>query len=360
MDSIWVQTYRPIEVIVADDGSTDGTARVAAEHPSRPRCLRQERAGPAAARNLGLAAARGDFLAFVDAGDLWHPEKLARQISAIEARPEARLAVTGMRSFCSPELPDAERLNRDAGFTRPWIGYSCCALLASRRVFEEVGPFNPALTLGEDSEWFQRVAERGLAVEVVPEVLVYRRVHEGNLTRVLAEASRESFLRRESQHRPAPRPSGARGGLNHAHPVLVRAVLALHRGHRSAGHEAARRAPPARPRGGRGDLSRESAAARRRHAHQDIPIHRFGFLEALAGPRLDLYAEARRRLVRVKRAVRPDLVHMNFTGPSVLFRWQTQGAAPAPTLVAIRVAVPVRPPGDCRGRPGAWRARAAG
>jgi len=75
-------------------------------------------------------------------------------------------------------------------------------------------------------------------------------------------------------------------------------------------------------------------------AHLGVRIHRFRFLEALGDRRLDLYAEARRRLVRLKQEFRPDLVHINFTDPSVLFHLQTQSGAPVPMLVAVRVAVP--------------------
>lgn len=87
LESIFAQTYRPIEVLVVDDGSTDGTGAVAASYGSRLRYLWQPNAGPAAARNRGLEAARGEFVAFLDADDLWHPEKLARQMARFAARP---------------------------------------------------------------------------------------------------------------------------------------------------------------------------------------------------------------------------------------------------------------------------------
>jgi len=78
LDSILAQTYRPLEIIVADDGSIDGTAAVVASYGEQVIYLRQANAEPAA-RNLGLSAARGEFVAFLDAVDLWHPEKLAHE-----------------------------------------------------------------------------------------------------------------------------------------------------------------------------------------------------------------------------------------------------------------------------------------
>jgi glycosyltransferase involved in cell wall biosynthesis len=87
LDSVMGQTYRPLEIIVADDGSTDATASVVAAYGDRVRYLLQPNGGPAAARNLGLRAVSGEFVAFIDQDDLWNPEKLARQMARFQAHP---------------------------------------------------------------------------------------------------------------------------------------------------------------------------------------------------------------------------------------------------------------------------------
>ncbi len=94
LDSIFAQTYRPLEILVADDGSTDRTPYIAAAFGNRLRYLRQDNQGPAAARNLGIRAATGEFIAFLDADDVWHPEKLERQMARFQVRPELDYCVT--------------------------------------------------------------------------------------------------------------------------------------------------------------------------------------------------------------------------------------------------------------------------
>src|SRR5712664_390476 len=108
LDSILAQTHRPVEIIVADDGSSDGTAAVVASYGDHVHYLHQPNAGPAAARNLGLSAARGEFVAFLDADDLWHPEKLVHQRARFQARPELDLCVTHVQNFLIPELHEKE------------------------------------------------------------------------------------------------------------------------------------------------------------------------------------------------------------------------------------------------------------
>lgn len=182
VDSIFQQTYQPLEVLVADDGSTDGTATLLASYGDQIHYLWQPNAGPAAARNSGMQAAQGEFIAFLDADDLWHPEKLSRQMKRLHARPELDLCVTYIQNFWIPELhPEAEQL-REHHLTQALPGYVTQTLLAKRALFNRVGQFDPAFHPADDTEWFSRTAEQGAVMELLPDVLVYRRLHETNLT----------------------------------------------------------------------------------------------------------------------------------------------------------------------------------
>jgi glycosyltransferase involved in cell wall biosynthesis len=183
LESILAQTYRPLDVIVVDDGSTDATPTVAAHYVPPARYVRQAHAGVASARNRGLNEARGDYVAFLDADDRWHPEKLARQMARFAARPELDLSVTGGQNFWMPGLAEVDERSRDPRYTEPWPGYgSPVTLLARRAVFDRVGPFDTRFTVSEDRDWFIRAAEIGLVSELLTEVLVYRRLHGANLS----------------------------------------------------------------------------------------------------------------------------------------------------------------------------------
>jgi glycosyltransferase involved in cell wall biosynthesis len=194
LESILEQSYRPIEIIVADDGSTDGTADLIAHYGEQIRYLRQPNAGPAAARNLGLTAAQGEFVAFLDADDLWHPEKLKCQMDRFLARPELDYCVAYVQNFWMPELREEEEKFRGHRISKALPGYSTATLLSRRSFFDAVGQFNPALEHGEGTEWFLRAAEHGAIMELVPDVLLYRRLHQNNRSRLRASMSRDLYL----------------------------------------------------------------------------------------------------------------------------------------------------------------------
>jgi glycosyltransferase involved in cell wall biosynthesis len=134
--SVLAQSYADFELIIVDDGSRDGSAgmaRLLAIEDRRIRTLRQAHAGTASARNRGIAAATGEYLAFLGAGDLWSRTRLARHLAVMESAPE-----------CGVTL---EAHDETAG------------LFAHRAVFAEAGPFNADLADGDECEWLARVQD---------------------------------------------------------------------------------------------------------------------------------------------------------------------------------------------------------
>src|SRR5215510_949491 len=139
IESIFNQTYRPLEVIVVDDGSTDDTANIVASYGKQLIYVRQANAGPGPARNLGLSVAHGEFVAFLDADDLWHSEKLTLQMARFAARPELDLCLTHVQNFWIPELQKAAEKYHHHRFMQPVPGYTLQTVLAKRTLFDTVG-----------------------------------------------------------------------------------------------------------------------------------------------------------------------------------------------------------------------------
>jgi glycosyltransferase involved in cell wall biosynthesis len=186
LGSIVAQTVTPLEVLVVDDGSTDRSAAIAGSFGEPVRCLRQARAGPAAARNLGVSRARGDLLAFLDADDLIPPHKLERQLRCFAADPTLQFCDAYARNFWTPEIPpEARNVAPREAFTHGEAPKPRMIItwLLRRSLFDRLGQFDEALGLGEDDDWRDRVDAARVPAETVDEVLAMRRLHPKNLTR---------------------------------------------------------------------------------------------------------------------------------------------------------------------------------
>jgi len=179
IESVLAQDYVPLELIVVDDGSNDGSAEVAKSLP-QVNYLFQENAGNGAARNRAVGAATGDLFAFVDADDRFTPGKLTLQKAALDSDPALDMVFGHVREFLSPELDEETRnaLRPPAPEPMPWTAPNL--MLIRRESFLRVGPFSTTFRVGVTVDWFARASEAGLRYVVLPEVVLERRLHTQN------------------------------------------------------------------------------------------------------------------------------------------------------------------------------------
>lgn len=180
LESIRGQEYRPLEIIVADDGSEDDTAAIAQASPGA-RYLHHPHQGLAATRNAGVAASRGKFIAFLDCDDLWPPHKLHVQVEYLVSHPEVDYVVARLQNFLEPGCVRPSWLKPDL-LEQDQVAFSTGTLLARRTVFDRIGRFDTRFTVGDDTDWFSRARAAGLAAAVLPDILLLRRIHDRNHT----------------------------------------------------------------------------------------------------------------------------------------------------------------------------------
>ncbi|MFW6059578.1 MAG: glycosyltransferase family 2 protein [Phycisphaeraceae bacterium] len=185
IDSILAQTVPPLEVIVVDDGSTDGTAEIVRGYDAPVRYVHQHNAGQSAARNHGVRLSRGEYIAFLDADDLVHPKKLERQLAAFAEEPALAMCDAFAVNFWSEDVPAHER-GRDAAqaITHPERPYPnhISTWLIRRAAFDAVGEFEEGRMFGEDSAWHDRFQAADLPWRTLNTVLARRRLHNSNIT----------------------------------------------------------------------------------------------------------------------------------------------------------------------------------
>jgi glycosyltransferase involved in cell wall biosynthesis len=193
LESVLSQTYTNYEIIAVDDGSTDGSAAVLARYAEKVSVIRQENRDVSAARNAGIRAAKGKFIAFLDQDDWWLPDKLSVQLQAFSTYPEADVVFTNLVKFNNA---GGQRMARDK--------HRLCLRLRDNNVFRllavknllmpsavmsrksslvRAGLFDESFKTCGDYQLWLRMAGRGMRFRYIPAPLTMYRQHTGNTAR---------------------------------------------------------------------------------------------------------------------------------------------------------------------------------
>lgn len=191
--SALAQSYCDIEVIVVDDGSSDGSFDIVRNLPGI-KCIRKENGGVSSARNLGVLSTAGEYLAFLDADDLWHRHKIEAQVALLDAHQDCALSYCRLcmnEAEFSGEIQPAQIIasgghvphlieeKLESTFVKPYLGTS--GVMVRRSIFEQTGGFNVALPYAEDVDFYLRTVVAFPHVALLDFPAVFKRYVPGSL-----------------------------------------------------------------------------------------------------------------------------------------------------------------------------------
>ncbi|MEN0001554.1 MAG: glycosyltransferase family A protein [Pseudomonadota bacterium] len=181
--SIAAQAIRPLEIFVIDDGSTDRSRQIVADYGKQEPAivlLDGPQKGPAAARNVGLRQARGDFIAFLDSDDIWPEDKLAKQMPRFDRQPPVDV-VSGFVQYFTDD-PAIDLKPDDASLLDEVFHVHLGASIFRKRVFDKLGLFDDSFTYSEDVDLMLRIRDSDTPMTILDTRVLYYRRHPNSMT----------------------------------------------------------------------------------------------------------------------------------------------------------------------------------
>jgi glycosyltransferase involved in cell wall biosynthesis len=182
IESALYQEYEPLEILVIDDGSTDGTSEVAARYLEHIIYVHQPNAGVSAARNRGLRLAKGEFITFLDADDVWPRYKLHIQVNYLLSRPDLEMVQGLIQRQQLTRGPDGKLVFTDE-WLHPYMNVLLGSMLFRRSAIEKIGFFDDSLRISQDTDYWFRARELGIPCRVLCNLSLLYRIHQENLTK---------------------------------------------------------------------------------------------------------------------------------------------------------------------------------
>lgn len=201
IDSVLNQTYVNIEIIVVDDGSKDGSKKILESYGRKIKVIFQKNQGVSAARNNGIAESKGEYVAFLDADDVWLPKKIEKQIEKFSADKELGLVHVGVEeiddkgNFLNKKIDGMEGWVSDELllFRRPVLGGGGSGMMIPRKVFDEIGGFDLRLATSADWDLCYQVSSL-YRIGFVPDILLKYRIHGSNMHGNISRMEHEMLI----------------------------------------------------------------------------------------------------------------------------------------------------------------------
>ncbi|MGB3692449.1 MAG: glycosyltransferase family A protein [Spirulinaceae cyanobacterium] len=178
--NIQQQGHQPLEIIIVDDGSTDQTAKIAAQYQEVVHYIYQANSGPSAARNRGIEIAQGNVITFLDVDDLWPENKLKSQLECLAKNSHVEIVqgkIQHLQIDAESQQSSIYRTLYDIG-----VSFNLGGAIFRKSVFDRIGLFDESLRYSEDVDWFMRAWEDKVSMIVLEEVMLLYRKHNSNMT----------------------------------------------------------------------------------------------------------------------------------------------------------------------------------